>query len=153
MPATHARRQIREAVQAALTGLDTTADRVFTGRPWPLQEGELPGIVIVIPSESVIDDGSAFGDGAEAIVGRQASLIVLGYDQGEDIEDRLDQIALEVETAMAADPTFGGLVKDSELAGSSLAVDGDGRKRAGEIRLTYTVWYRTTRGDPATALA
>lgn len=143
---THARVQIRAAVAAALANLPTTGGNVFPGRPWPLDEGERPGIVVLTPAE----DAEVDAIGPVKLM-RTLEVLVIGYDDGDAIEDRLDQIALEVETAIAADPTLGGTVKEIVLSGTAMEID-QARSRAGEIRMTFTAGYRTTRAAPGTII-
>lgn len=150
MPDTHARTQIRAQVAEMLLGLATTGQRSYSGRPYPLQEPtELPGLVTIAPAEVIVEDASSMG----GKIGRRLAFVVIGYDKGDDIEGRLDQIAMEVEQALGADPTLGGLVKDSELATTDVLIDGQGKQRTGEIRLTYSALYRTTRSAPETIIA
>ena len=102
----HARTQIRAAFAAALRDLPTTGARVFTARTWPLDPKERPGLVVTIPGETI--DPSTIGD---VKLDRQATVLVIGYDDGADVEDRLDRIAAEVEAAVAAG--VGRIVIDS----------------------------------------
>ena len=50
--ANHVRRQIREQVGTVLTGLTTTGSNVYQSRVYPLEDGNLPGLVIYTKSET-----------------------------------------------------------------------------------------------------
>lgn len=149
----HVRTQLREAVVRALKGTRTVDDRVFTGRPYPLTGDELPGLVVIAEGEQ--SEISAIG--AEPILGRAISIAVIGYDEGSDIEDRLDAIAVDVEEAIAADKTLNpgnpseravAVAMATTLVSTTPAVDGEGTKRVGEIRMVFLAQTRTPRSQP-----
>jgi hypothetical protein len=146
----HARTQIRRAVAKMLTNLPTTQERVFEGYPWEINPEELPALEILSPSERIDEDFSSSTGGVNQL-GRRVTLIIVGYTTGDDIEDRLDQIALEVERAIGADRTLGGTVIDSEITATEFAVAVD-EVRVGQVQLTYEAIYRTTRAAPETIL-
>lgn len=146
----HARTQVRAAVATLLGNLATTQGRVFAGYPWELNPAEIPGLAILSPSERIDENFSSFSGGVNQL-GRRVTLIVVGYAKGDDIEDRLDQIALEVEQALGADRTLGGTVLDSEITSTEFAIEVDDQ-RVGQVRLTFEAVYRTTRAAPETIL-
>ena len=55
--------------------------------------------------------------GATRTVGRDLELIVEGYATGSNLDDTLDQIGKEVETALAGDIGFNSLAVESSLTG------------------------------------
>lgn len=141
---THIRTQVRAAAVSALSALTTTATRVFTGRPYPLQASERPGLVVEVLAERV----EVVAMNADPTLLRTLQLTVIGYTEGDDIEDRLDVIGAEVEAALGANPTLGGVALDTTLSAVDLDVDSEGTKRQGEIRMTFMVMTRTTRAVP-----
>lgn len=142
----HIRRQVREAVVAALSGLPTTGSRVKTAHPFPLDGPDLPGLVILADEEAVEVD--SFG-GPSLILARTLRITVLGYAVGVDVENTLDAMAAEVEAAIAAAfPVGGALVRQMVPTGTTMQVDGDARTRAGELRLVFEAMIRTTAADP-----
>ena len=100
--ANHLRRQIREQVGTTLTGLSTTGSNVFQSRVYPMESAGLPGLCICTQNEDVSIDAM----GATRKVGRDLELIVEGYATGSNLDDTLDQIGKEVETALAGDIGF-----------------------------------------------
>ncbi|MCX5513423.1 hypothetical protein C3941_23830 [Kaistia algarum] len=144
----HAREQIRDAVVAALTPLVTTGSRVKDSSPYPEPPGGLPSLIVFTPSEQPNDRFSSL-----TIQGRTLSLFVVGYAEGVLVDGTLDTIAAEVETALAASGNLGGLVKLIEYQGTAVAITGDAKKRAGEIRLSFNVHYRTKNSDPTQTTA
>ncbi len=141
----HARTLIRDALVVLLGSLATTGARCKADWPYPTAPGELPALRLFLPREQRDDGLSDMG----SKIGRSADLVVIGYAQGVLVADTLDTIAAEVETAIAADPTLGGAVKQILYQGTTVEIDGDGHKRAGEIRLTFAVRYRTRVSDPS----
>ena len=62
------------------------------------------------------------------------------------------RLAAEVETALAADITFGGLAKDLRLARTEIGFEDDNEQFVSGIRMVFTVLYRTRENAPETAL-
>lgn len=142
---THARKQVRVAVIARVTGLTTTGARVYPGRTRPLTENHDPTLLVYVREERAAADSQ--GRPIELL--RTLSLSIEGrVSSGNPPDDALDQIALEVETAMGADPTLGGVVFDSQLAATRIATDAPGQRQVGAIRLDYTILYRTAENAP-----
>lgn len=143
----HARKQIRDAFAAAVTGLPTTGARVYIGRVHPLADGHEPSLLIYTGPESV----EAHAMGRPRPLLRTLTLHAHAVVSATDgVEDALDQIAAEVEAAIGADETLGGLALATLHTGSLPERDGEGRLIAGSRRLDFEVQYRTTDADPQT---
>jgi len=100
--ASHVRKQIRDRAVTVLTGLDTTGDRVFASRFRELDESDLPALLIFTGDED-IEVSTIKGGGAARQV-RSCSLVVWAVAQDrEDLDDQIDTIIAEVETALFAD--------------------------------------------------
>jgi hypothetical protein len=143
----HVRRAIREAVAIKLTGLPLTGERVFTSRVRELRDNELPALIVETPSESV-----SYGQGGPVrprVQSREQVVnVVVVASAAEDVDDVLDDIAEQVEAALAADPTLGLGAKDLRLTGTQSAIAGDGPDLRGVARLQYTVSVSTREGVP-----
>ena len=134
----HARTQIREACAARLLGLATTGDRVKQSRMHPAIA--LPCLLVTTNDEEV-SPGTVGG-----LYQRTVLLVVRGYAKGsETLDDTLDQIALEVETALSAEPR-------AELDKVEIDYDESLEKPVGSISLTYRVTYFTAAGSPGTMI-
>ena len=149
----HIRTQIRDAVVRALKGTRTLDERVFPGRPYALGEKEMPGAIVTVTGEQ--SEISAMGD--DPRLSRAVSLVVTGFVKGEATEDLLDEIAVDVETAIAGERTLNprsqperaaAIAMDVSLADTRVAVDGEGTVRAGQIQMTFLVQTRTARSQP-----
>ena len=102
----HARAQIRNALVARLIGLAVTTTHVYASRFYMFDDATLPGLRIYADSEEKL---------GEHMGGRQMRRVQFTVEavakQHAGLDDTLDQIALEVETAIATEQTLGGLVK------------------------------------------
>lgn len=146
----HVRQQIRQAVVAALTGLPTTGTNVHAGRALPLGgDTKPPALVVYTWPDAPIYEDAEMGDG-ECIVSHNLTIQVEGYYSG-GTDDDLDNLAVEVETAMYVDETLGGLVQAMQLAGQDVARDGSGARIEGAIVMQFVVQYLAAEGDPETA--
>jgi hypothetical protein len=142
----HARQIIREAVATLLTGLTTTGANVFQSRVHNIQESELPCLLILTDDESVDIENSLLNAPA-----RLLGLTIEGKAKATaTLDDTLDDIAAEVEVAMAADITIGGLTENVYLESTSIQFTGEGDQPIGSVTLSYIVSYRTPFGDPST---
>jgi hypothetical protein len=137
----HQRQLIREAVKAQLLGKTAAGARVFESRMAPWRTVELPAISVYTLDETVDPDSQAT---APRELTRTLRLQVLGVVQlKDDVDDRLDALALEVERALDADPNFSGTAFDSILQSVQLAIDTQGDRPVGELQMIYSVTYHT----------
>lgn len=137
----HVRRQIREAVAAAVTGLATTGSRVFQSRVYPLRDADLPCLLVSTGDEEI--SPATIGN----ILQRDIDLHVRGVAKaGTDLDDTLDQIALEVETAIANGYPEARLHKVETDMEDTL------EKPAGVLALTYRLTVFTAAGNPGTLI-
>lgn len=144
----HVRKQIRDAIVTALTGLTTTGSNVFRSRVFPLESGKLPGLCIYTKTESVEFDTMTISRS----VMRNLEVMVEAYVKGTaDYDNTLDTIAVEVEEAIASDVTLGGLSKDVQVVAFDADYNGDGEQTAAIGRFTVAVRYRTAENDVETA--
>lgn len=139
----HARQTIRHSVRTILAGRTAAGDRVFTTREIPLRRTQLPAITIYSLEES-----AEVGAGGDHVTKLDRSLqleLLIIASLTEAVDDELDAIAEQVESAMRADPALGldGTVFDSALTGTVIGVDDDQGHPIGAMRLTYNVQYCT----------
>lgn len=150
----HARQQIREAVAAALAANATTAGRVYQSRVWPVAEDRLPCLLVFTRREQSARDAQASSTSSWAQA-RAVELVIEGIVAAAEatMDDTLDTIAGEVETALAAAGDLGGQVKDIELGSTALEQRArDGERAVGAVQLVYAVSYRTREGVPDTII-
>lgn len=146
---THVRQQIRDIAVTTLTGLSITGANVFKSRTYPLQDAELPGLCIYTQSEENDDEHGKF----DQFDKRDLILKVDAYDKLKaGIEDKLDDIAVEVETAIMANVTFSGKAKYTDYLGFETETSTDGEQPAGRMSLEFRVTYFVNTGAPGTAI-
>ena len=146
----HVRTQIRGAFVSRLTGLATTAAAVHGQRTRPIA-AEPPFLKVWIGDDS----GELLNATDDFVEQRTADLVIEAYakDSG-DMEDILDQIALEVQQQIATTPdrSFGGLVKLLGAPRIEPDVDDSLEKPCGINRITYPITYYIAGANPAVAL-
>jgi hypothetical protein len=148
----HVRQQIREAMATLLTGLPTSADRVYKSRTVALQQEELPAIIVTTGSEE-IEGMDIHG------LHLQRTLqinILLKAEVNINVDDMLDQMALEVETrinASDASKTLNGLCGIITLNGIDIQFDEELQTPLGEALCRFETIYFTYSNDPETSLS
>jgi hypothetical protein len=137
----HGRQAIRKAVVAALRNQTAAEERVKATRVWPWRSKDLPAIAVYTLSESVNPESAQT---APRELERTVELAIeAAVKLGEDVDDVLDGLALEIERAMHADWTLGDTAADSVLQSTDVTVVPDGDQDVGLLRIVYRVWYYT----------
>jgi hypothetical protein len=143
----HVRTQIVSAAVVKLTGMTTTGSNVFAGRVYPIDVEELPCLCVRIDSETIETD---------ADMNTQHRIILLVVDgharAGEAVDEVLDDIAAEVETAMFTDQFLGGLTQGMDLISTEKEFSDNAEKETGTIHLTFQAHCLTRPGVPGTAI-
>lgn len=144
----HIDKQIRAAAVTALTGLATTGARVFASREYPLQDAELPALRLFVGDSDI----QAVTFGARAQVTRQERAIELRVEfcgkATANYDDQADAAKLEVEKAIAADITLGGIVKSADLRRIETERDDSGEKILIVTRMIFLCTAYTARNAP-----
>jgi hypothetical protein len=146
----HARETIRNAAVALLTGLSTTGARVYKDRlqSRPLETSELPCILVTTGGETV--EGSTVH--APAVIQRELELQVIGVVRAlTGLDDTLDDIALEVETALSG----GTLSTKADVALASIdepSFDGSVDMPVARQTMRFRVTYATAANAPGTLI-
>lgn len=144
----HLRAQIRAAAVSALTGLTTSGARVKDSPVHPLQESDLPGLRIFTQAESA----EITTMGATRKRARTLTLVVEAcVKAATGYATSVDLMAKEIEVALDANNTLGGLCAQIEPRTFSEDQDGAGDKPVAVGRLEFEVLYYTRKGAPDTA--
>ena len=147
--ADHVRHQIRNQVVTQLTGLATTGSNVYDSRIYPLEDGNLPAILIYTKSEV----SEPLDIGSNRTLERVLSLNVEVYVKStSSFEDTLDTICKEVEVAIAADPTLSGKAKDCHLESTEIEFNSEGEKPLAFATLTFLTNYYVQEQNPDVAV-
>lgn len=150
----HERQAIRDAVVAALLGETAAGARVEASRFEPADADELPMVCVYTLEESVSQDSV---NTAPRELTRSLRVAIDGYagvPANGAIDTSLDDLALEIETAMDADLNFGSAVADSILENTEVLIGLAGERPLGCVHLIYAMTYRTYQriADPDDAL-
>lgn len=135
----HQRQLIRHAVQAQLAGQTAALTRVLRMKRTPWKANQLPGISVYTLEESVDQARTLPRELDRTLQLKVEGALVLT----DDIDDALDALALEIENAIHADPTFGETAEDSYLAATDIVIDAAAEQPVGSVILTYNVRYYT----------
>jgi hypothetical protein len=153
--ALHLREQIEAALATALTGLSTTANRVYRDRdtdaqPLSADSGELPGLVMREASES--GAVSTIGGLGNRVRERLLSIpIEIRVQAASGYGTTLNAIAKEIEVALDGNNTLGGLCKWIEPRGWEKTIDAAGAKPVALGKLSIDLQYYTRKGAPDVA--
>jgi ribosomal protein L3 len=149
----HVRQQIRDEVVDAVTLLNTTHRNVYRTRVYPMDGNSLPGICVYTKSESS-QPATIGGLSTVKTYLRSMSVAIEVYAKAStDLDNDLDDIAVEIETAMANATDLAALAEDVVLSSTEIDImGGDSEQPVGVMRMTYDIIYRTTLADPSAAL-
>lgn len=89
---------ILEAVRTMLTGLTITEGRVFRARSRPLDETEVPGLLIYMGPDRQVDDDDRNAVTMKSVLEVQVEARI--KDVGDDLDTQLNAIRVEVEQAL-----------------------------------------------------
>jgi hypothetical protein len=147
--ANHVRQQIREYFGTTLTGLTTTGANVYESRVYTLQEDTLPSLVIYTKSET----SEPIVIGTDRVMSRELSVVVEAYCKAtSNFDDTIDTISKEVEEAVMADRTLGGLAKDTYVESTEIEYTGEGEQPVGYVTLTFLTNYYVQETNPDVAV-
>lgn len=142
--ANHLHKQIRDALVTKLTGLATSGARVYANRLAMLPDALAPTLLITLDEESVT--GSTVS--APAMLERELRLTVAAVAKASSaLDDTLDQMSKEVETALAAGITVASRTLDVFYAGMSFT-DEQSDKPVGIKRMNFTIPFSAMTNAP-----
>lgn len=101
----HIRKQIRDAIKAALTGLALTGSRVYVNRLSPVAATDTPCLVIQTPSED-LNNLRLLGP---VHYERTLAVTIDAYVSGATLDDQLDAVCAQIEPAIANAGSLSGL--------------------------------------------
>lgn len=144
----HVRKQIRDHVAVTVTGLTTTGGNVYKTRVYPLADSKLPGLAIFTNSEEI--ELSTISPPRTQM--RTLTVRIEAFVKGvSNFDDQLDTISEEVEEALAADITRGGLAQDTRVTGFEADFSGEGDQPVAVGRFNVLVDYVTIENDVGTS--
>ena len=147
--ANHIRQQLRERAGTVLTGLTTTGSNVFETRIYPLENTNLPALVIYTKNET----SEPIVISTNRLMSRELELIVEVYvKQTSNFDDQVDKICKEVEVAISADTSLNGLAKDCFLQSTEIEYNTEGEQPLSYAVLTFLTNYYVQETAPDVAV-
>ena len=144
----HARTQIRDAIFGILD-IAISNVTIQKSRIYPIGEGKLPAILIYARQENL----------QEVTISkprthfRSLSLVIeVIAKANSNLDQTLDDIAVQIEEALSADTTLGGLVKNTILQTTDIQYLDEGDKPHGVMLMTYSVTYAVKETAPQTLI-
>jgi len=148
----HVRSQIRDQFVAILkAGVPLVTRRVYGTRVYPLTQAKLPAITVTASAEAsqLMTMGASMGARS---LDRTVDITVSIYENATaSLDSTIDAIAVQVEEAIGADYTLGGIAKHSVLTSTSIDFSGETEQPVGIATLTFAVRYVTSLTDVETA--
>lgn len=145
----HARKQIRDQVITALTGLTTTGNRVYASRSYPMDSGQLPGLVIYTNSQS----SELVTIGTSPLLQHSLEVVIEAYvkDSGS-VDDIIDTIIKEIEIAIKDDTILQNMVKWIYPNDIEVTFSGEGEQKIVVAPITFDATFQTREGLPETII-
>ena len=143
----HARQKIREAAASALSGITTAT--IYTSRVYPMIT--LPVISVFANRDTSETENDLIGT-PQRLTRRLILEVEIAAEAVTGVDDEVDDLAAQVEAAIAADTTLGGFCTDLYLQSTTITLGGDAETPAAIARLQYEIWYRTLATDAEAAL-
>ena len=148
----HVRKQIRDQFVTLLpAGVTLVSSRVFATRVYPLTQAKLPAITVTAGAETsgLMTMGATMGVKS---LDRTVEITVSIYENATaSLDSAVDAIAVQVEEAIGADFTLGGIAKESVLTSTSIDFSGETEQPVGIATMTFAVRYVTSLTDVETA--
>lgn len=142
--ADHLHKQIRSALVTALTGLTTSGSRVYANRLQPLADALQPTLLVSLDDEQA----EALTVHASPILERTLELSVVAHVKATSgLDDTLDLMSKEVETALATGITLSGRNLPILYTGMSFE-DEQADKPVGVKRLRFRLTYTAAANAP-----
>jgi hypothetical protein len=140
----HVRQQIREQLVTTLSGLTSTADRVYDTRIY--SHDELPSLTIYADRDTVDEENST-----KTKQWHDLQLRVEARAKAKDgVEDLIDTICAEIEAAIFADITLNAKVLDVRLEETSIEYSVEQDQPIAMATVTLMAAYRIAPGSPST---
>jgi len=142
---THRAESIVERIKTVVTGLTTTSTRVYRGRVYPLQESEVPGLLVYMGQDRIVNVLSQ--SLMDSMLSVHIDEVVKATGQ---VDTTLNLIREQVTIALQADHTLTlSYVMGIEESGADEPnLSGEGDQRIATMRTTWQVLYRRSRTNP-----
>lgn len=141
----HIRTRIRQNLVTTLKGLAYTESNVFDSRVYPMNADTLPGICVYTPSETSGYLSISPPRTLDKVITASIEIYVQMID---DYDERLDQIAADVEEKLYLDLSRGGLATDTRVLSFDSTFSGDVEQPVIMGKLSLEIRYSAVEGSP-----
>jgi hypothetical protein len=142
----HIRTLLRNSLITAITGLATTGARVYTPSKYPNLESEIPGLMV-----DVADTATSDSLATPTLQMRTFEITITALVRStSDADALLNQIGLEVETALAGGITVAGRALVLDYTGSTPDFSADGDQPIAQLRIGFSAIGTTFANTPST---
>lgn len=132
----HIRTRVRSALHTALAASAPSGWSVERSREREVDLGEMPVVLIGVRREVAQPDGNCLPERRDLAAEVTAHVAVVNF---EDLEDDLDAASAWIEKAIAADPTLGGVARETVYRGADLDLVIGGERPAGRVTLSFDI--------------
>jgi hypothetical protein len=142
--ADHARKQLRDAVADAVTGLASTGSRVFVSRLVPTRAEETLPLLLVYTTSESSEESTLDGIDERTIEVRVEGLAAATAS----LDDVLDEIAKEVEIALGTPIAIGSDETRLSYTGAEIEMRDGLARPVGSVALSFEAVLFTASGSP-----
>jgi hypothetical protein len=128
-----------------LKGNTSAGNNVYEARIYPINDPKLPALLIYTKQETVGQQSMSRPRTQQ----RELFVTVEAYVKARgNVDEDTDELAMEIEQMIAADPSLGGLVKDTSLDTTETQFSDDGERPIAVAILTFSVLYTVKEHEP-----
>jgi len=150
----HNRQAIRDALAIALAGVSAT---LYVEPRRRVDVESLPAVMVSLGDDEADEDESAMAAaGSTWTVEHRQNVNIeimgsgVGDTAGRTVADAIDDLEVEIEAAVAADTTLGGICEIIAPAGSTYETNADGETVIAVRTVAYLAIWRAVFGSPDT---
>lgn len=144
----HIRKQIRDRFVSVLkSNVGLVKRRVFPSRIYALTTPDLPAITVYTGSES----SDLMTMGSRTMMRELMLEVDLYVRLNDTFDNKVDDVCVQIEEAIANDFNVNGLAKDAVLMSTEIDFSGEAEQPIGVAKLTFRVRYVTDINDVETA--
>lgn len=145
----HIRSQVRETIVRLLKDADlpSIGDRIHPGRVHPFGEAHFPALTVYCRRETVATSAQRAGFYGDVRRERTITVVIEGYAQSnENLDDALDDIAIDVEMALIPHRKLEGLAINFEPSSTDIGLVNEAGRKTGVVQMLFTAVVHTEDG-------
>lgn len=145
----HVRQQIREALATVLNSQPLVGANVFINRTQPVTDSVLPCLIIAVEN----DESESASMSYPRLANHRLVISIRAFAHANSaLDDALDAMCMNVEKALSANISLGGLTKDLQISSTSMALNSEAETNYGEAAMLWSAAYYIQETVPETAL-